>query len=408
MREAGLGLARLTVQRQADAAARIALIRRAVDLQHALGWLRSFAPLPRSWSASSPTTGYEDVRQVALARLLADNIPSIQVDWSLYGPKLAQVALTVGADDLDAVSALDDESEGRRRAPLEEVRRNIQAAAPDAGGAGRRLPPDRRMSRLRLGAVEYLNARPLVYGLHRHADRFDVRFDVPARCADLLHARRDRFRTGAVHRVPPGRLVRRGARRGHRFGRPGGVGGGLQPRAAGARAHGGSRRQFPHLGGAASRCSARAISASIRRSGVMPPEPQRMLEACDAALVIGDAALLFDHGAAGVQKTDLGLAWQHYAGLPFVYAFWFGRPGLLTADDIATLGEACRLGVEHAEKVARQHFPGDPARAAIGARYLRDNVDFGFAERELAGLTRFYREAADLGLVPVFREPHFA
>jgi aminodeoxyfutalosine synthase len=129
VREAGLGLARLTVQRQADAETRLALIRRAVDLQHALGWLPSFAPLPRAWSAASPTTGYEDVRQVALARLLADNIPSIQVDWSLYGPKLAQVALTVGADDLDAVPAVDDESGGRRRAPLEEVRRNIRAAA---------------------------------------------------------------------------------------------------------------------------------------------------------------------------------------------------------------------------------------------------------------------------------------
>jgi hypothetical protein len=44
------------------------------------------------------------------------------------------------------------------------------------------------MSPLRLGAVEYLNARPLVYGLHRHADRFDVRFDIPARCAERLHA----------------------------------------------------------------------------------------------------------------------------------------------------------------------------------------------------------------------------
>jgi aminodeoxyfutalosine synthase len=142
VREAGLGLARLTVQRQATAEARVALIRRAVELQHALGWLTSFAPLPRSWSAASPTTGYEDVRQVALARLLADNIPSIQVDWTLYGPKLAQVALTVGADDLDAVSAFDDESEGRRRAPLEEVRRNIRAAAlepVERDGAYRRI-----------------------------------------------------------------------------------------------------------------------------------------------------------------------------------------------------------------------------------------------------------------------------
>jgi len=55
-------------------------------------------------------------------------VSSIQVDWSRYGPKLAQVALTVGADDVDAVSPLDETNEGRRRAPLEEIRRNIRAA----------------------------------------------------------------------------------------------------------------------------------------------------------------------------------------------------------------------------------------------------------------------------------------
>jgi aminodeoxyfutalosine synthase len=76
----------------------------------------------------APTTGYEDIKRVALARLIVDNVPSIQVDWAAYGPKLAQVALTVGADDIDAVSADDDTSAGRRRAPLEEIRRNIRAA----------------------------------------------------------------------------------------------------------------------------------------------------------------------------------------------------------------------------------------------------------------------------------------
>jgi hypothetical protein len=34
-------------------------------------------------------------------------------------------------------------------------------------------------------------------------------------------------------------------------------------------------------------------------------------------------------------------------------------------------------------------------------------VSFGFAEQELAGLTRFYRDASELGLVPAFREPSF-
>ena len=99
------------------------------ELQRTVGVLRAFAPLPRRVNPAVPTTGYDDVKRVALARIVVDNVPSIQVDWSLYGPKLAQVALTVGADDVDAVSAEDETSEGRRRAPLEEIRRNIRAAA---------------------------------------------------------------------------------------------------------------------------------------------------------------------------------------------------------------------------------------------------------------------------------------
>ena len=124
----GLSLARLTIQAlpSADAAA---LYRQVAALQTDVGVIRTFAPLPRAMNPAVPTTGYDDVRRVALARLFVTNIPSIQVDWSLYGPKLAQVALTVGADDVDGVSPADDTGEGRRRAPLEEVRRNIRAAS---------------------------------------------------------------------------------------------------------------------------------------------------------------------------------------------------------------------------------------------------------------------------------------
>jgi 2-iminoacetate synthase ThiH len=68
---------------------------------------------------------------MAMARLAAPNIPTVQVDWLRYGPKLAQVALTFGADDIDNVSASDEAPDGRRRAPLEEVRRNIEAAGLD-------------------------------------------------------------------------------------------------------------------------------------------------------------------------------------------------------------------------------------------------------------------------------------
>jgi|SRR5436190_13136485 len=124
---AGLTLARLTVH-QSPSADPVPLMEAVAELQRGVAVIRAFAPLPRRMNPAAPTTGYDDLKRVALARLIVENVPSIQIDWSLYGPKLAQVALTMGADDLDAVRADDDQSLGARRAPLEEVKRNIRAA----------------------------------------------------------------------------------------------------------------------------------------------------------------------------------------------------------------------------------------------------------------------------------------
>jgi aminodeoxyfutalosine synthase len=145
---AGLSLARLTVH-QAPSADPMPLLKTVAELQRAVAVVRAFAPLPRRVNPAAPTTGYEDVKHVALARIVVDNVPSIQVDWSLYGPKLAQVALTVGADDVDAVSAEEETTEGRRRAPLEEIRRNIRAAGQEPIERNGRFDVVRRDERLR-------------------------------------------------------------------------------------------------------------------------------------------------------------------------------------------------------------------------------------------------------------------
>ena len=110
------------------AAERTDLLLRAAELQEEFGCIQALDPLPSKLAAYRPTTGYDDVKMVAIARLAAPNIPSIQVDWQRYGPKLAQVALTFGADDIYGVSPSDEAPDGRRRAPLEEIRRNIEAA----------------------------------------------------------------------------------------------------------------------------------------------------------------------------------------------------------------------------------------------------------------------------------------
>ena len=127
-KDGGLEVPRLTIHEApppGDAALRMLALAR--DVQAAVGGIRAFAPLPRVSSIAQPSTGYDDVRQIAVARLLAHNIDSIQVDWPLYGPKLAQVALTMGADDVDGVSPFEGDL-GRRRSPLEEIRGNISAA----------------------------------------------------------------------------------------------------------------------------------------------------------------------------------------------------------------------------------------------------------------------------------------
>jgi aminodeoxyfutalosine synthase len=124
---AGYTRIRLTMAKPA-AQERLPLLFRAAELRDKFDGVHAICPLPMSLAAFRPTTGYEDVRVVAIARLAMLPETVVQVDWQRYGPKLAQVALTFGANDLDNVSASDEAPEGRRRAPMEEVRRNIEAA----------------------------------------------------------------------------------------------------------------------------------------------------------------------------------------------------------------------------------------------------------------------------------------
>jgi aminodeoxyfutalosine synthase len=127
VREAGLAVGCLSVQRPIGLE-RTNLLIQMRSVSAGFPEISSIAPLPREQSTTVPTTGYDDVRMVALARLVVATAPHVQVDWAQYGPKLAQVALTFGADDFDRVSAVDDESVGRRRMAAEDVKRNIAAA----------------------------------------------------------------------------------------------------------------------------------------------------------------------------------------------------------------------------------------------------------------------------------------
>ena len=125
--KAGLTVQCLSIQKP-NAESRTPMLIQVRALAARFPWLTTIAPLSREQSVAVPTTGYDDIRAVALARLALPAVPNVQVDWAQYGPKLAQVALTFGANDLDRVSTSDDDTLGRRRTALEDVTRNITAA----------------------------------------------------------------------------------------------------------------------------------------------------------------------------------------------------------------------------------------------------------------------------------------
>lgn len=124
----GLHVWRVVIEQAPDVETRLALIERVAALQQEVGTLKTFAPLPVIDPADTPSTGYDDVRTMAVARLVCVNVPSIQVDWALYGPKLAQVAIAYGVDDLDNVPAIDTLVLGARRSPRLDIERQITAA----------------------------------------------------------------------------------------------------------------------------------------------------------------------------------------------------------------------------------------------------------------------------------------
>jgi aminodeoxyfutalosine synthase len=75
-------------------------------LQDETGGFVTFIPLAfQPWEAPAmrlpETTGFEDLKAIAVSRLLLDNVPHIKSYWIMIGPRLAQVGLSFGADDID-------------------------------------------------------------------------------------------------------------------------------------------------------------------------------------------------------------------------------------------------------------------------------------------------------------------
>jgi chorismate dehydratase len=251
---------------------------------------------------------------------------------------------------------------------------------------------------IRLGAVAYLNARPLVQGLDQQSERFSLRFDVPSKCASLLHG--GSVDLGLIpsievtqrpdyHVVPDVAITSNG-------------------RVASVAVF--ADRPITAVRSIAVDSSSRTSVALLRvlcaqsfdiepKFVTMQPDIKAMLKRCDAALLIGDGALFTDHDALGIEKTDLGEEWTAMTDLPFVWAFWAGRPGVATAEDVAALGAARDAGVAASDAIATEFCEGDEDKVEIAVDYLRDNIAFTLDDAARAGLKKFLEAAKDQRVV---------
>jgi chorismate dehydratase len=148
-----------------------------------------------------------------------------------------------------------------------------------------------------------------------------------------------------------------------------------------------------------------------------PPDIDAMLAACDAALLIGDPALLaLEDRAAREQRTgeallymDLGAEWRRLTGLPWISALWGVREEAVRSTPIreqlvADLLGSRDAGLAHFDDLADEWAMHIEVPRATIHTYLSQNIHYILDEDCLDGLTRFYELAAECEVLPPLKD----
>ena len=127
------------------------------------------------------------------------------------------------------------------------------------------------------------------------------------------------------------------------------------------------------------------------------------LEIADATVRIGDKAL-FEPVPSGLHVEDLSGIWAQRTGLPFVFAVWAGRTGAVDRTLYRRLHACRRAGKQAITEIARDYLWEGRTRPEIAEAYLRDNIRYRFGSRELRALNGFLDAAARCGVIPAAPE----
>jgi len=261
------------------------------------------------------------------------------------------------------------------------------------------------VSQSRVCAVSYLNTAPLVWGFTHGPQRglYDLRFEVPAVCADAL--REGDADVGLVPVIElanqPDLLVLPG------------VSIAARERVRSVLLF--SRKPMEAIESFAADTSSRTSVAltqilMARNYGIRPrvypyaPRLDEMLQLADAGLIIGDPALRLDSSQADwkgqpIFVYDLGNEWWKLTGLPMVFAVWAVKNLSVTSTMPQIFQDSASYGCERIDEIVDFESPRRKLDAGLVRRYLTENTKFELGSQERRSLMKFLTEASDLGLV---------
>jgi chorismate dehydratase len=248
------------------------------------------------------------------------------------------------------------------------------------------------LHQLQIGAVSYLNSRPLVEGLESLLPTANLILDYPSRLADSLANGTldvalipsvEYFRRPGYEVISDACVAARGE---------------VLSVKLYCRVHPGEIQTLALDEG--SRTSAALTKVILaERYGVIPrTEPLHMDSAtqdskADAVLLIGDRAM-HNPSESFVEVIDLGQFWNDWTGLPFVFAMWVARHEANTEGVEEALSQARDLGLARVDKIAHDEAPRLGISETLAHNYLTKNLHYHLTSAERSGLKFFFELAA--------------
>ena len=286
---------------------------------------------------------------------------------------------------------------------------------------------------IRVAAISFLNPAPLLYNFeHEPAaaelrKRYQVHYTTPARCAAELHAGEADLGLIPIAQLTPELAIIPGCTIAS-LGEVRSIL--LLVRHRGRASRGDILQGVQSIAAdSASRSSAAYVRTLLRRFYAndpameeTPADPRAMLATHDAALLIGDPALLARERRALLDEEvatltgdrllwlDVAQLWREHTGLPWVAAVWAAGPeaiassGVQAAEVIADLNASRDAGLRHTEQLVQEWAPRLPVPAETIRLYLTENIHYFLDEACLKAIRTFRGYAAAAGVLPPLPE----